>query len=84
MWLSGQNKLAYNIQTSTNNQYLTNYTLAQTTVDAGYGSEENYTDLEDKSITAYVKYNYFHKEQLDKKRGKINPFHPNELYYNKE
>jgi len=106
---NGQLKPAYNIQASTNNQYLTNYTLAQTTADtatlkehlsnhienykqtpetitadAGYGSEENYTDLEDKNITAFVKYNYFHKEQIDKKRGKTNPFHPNELYYNKE
>ena len=106
---NGQLKPAYNIQASTNNQYLTNYTLAQTTADtttlkehlnnhienydqtpetltadAGYGSEENYTDLEDKEITAFVKYNYFHKEQLDKKRGKTNPFHPNELHYNRE
>lgn len=102
---NGQLKPAYNVQASTNNQYLTNYTLAQTTADtttlkdhindhienymetpetltadAGYGSEENYTDLENKEITAYVKYNYFHKEQLDKKKGKINPFHANELY----
>ena len=106
---NGQLKAGYNVQASTNNQYLTNYTLAQTTADtttlkdhladhienynetpetltadAGYGSEENYTDLEDKDITAYVKYNYFHKEQQDKKKGKINPFHPDELYYNKE
>ena len=106
---NGQLKPAYNLQGSTNNQYLTNYTLAQTTADtttlkdhvndhienyqqtpetltadAGYGSEENYTDLEAKQITAYVKYNYFHKEQQDKKKGKTNPFHPNELYYNKE
>ena len=106
---NGQLKPGYNVQASTNNQYLTNYTLAQTTADtttlkdhladhienynetpeavtadAGYGSEENYTDLEDKDITAYVKYNYFHKEQQDKKKGKLNPFHPNELHYNKE
>ncbi|AMC11612.1 transposase [Lutibacter profundi] len=106
---NGQLKPAYNVQASTNNQYLTNYTLAQTTADtttlkdhinnrienykqkpetltadAGYGSEENYTDLEDKEITAYVKYNYFHKEQQDKKKGKSNPFHPDELYYNQQ
>ncbi len=106
---NGQLKPAYNIQASTNNQYLTNYTLAQTTADtttlkdhvndhienyhetpetltadAGYGSEENYTDLEDKEIRAYVKYNYFHKEQQDNKKGKTNPFHPDQLYYNKE
>jgi len=34
--------------------------------DAGYGSEENYEMLESKEITAYVKYNYFHKEQKKK------------------
>jgi hypothetical protein len=106
---NGQLKPGYNLQASTNNQYLTNYTLAQTTADtttlkdhvadhienynetpqtltadAGYGSEENYTDLEDKNITAFVKYNYFHKEQQDKKREKTNPFHPDQLYYHKE
>ena len=106
---NGQLKPGYNVQASTNNQYLTNYTLAQTTADtttlkdhladhienynetpetltadAGYGSEENYTDLEEKDITAYVKYNYFHKEQQDKKKNKTTPFHPNHLYYNKE
>jgi len=106
---NGQLKAAYNIQVATNNQYLTNYTLAQTTADtttlkntvanhienynevpetltadAGYGSEENYADLEDKNITAFVKYNYFHKEQQDKKKDKVNPFHPNELHYNKD
>ena len=52
--------------------------------DAGYGSEENYTDLENKDIEAFVKYNYFHKEQVDAKRGKINPFHPDNLYYNQQ
>lgn len=106
---NGQLKPGYNLQASTNNQYLTNYTLAQTTADtttlkdhiadhienynetpqtltadAGYGSEENYTDLENKDITAYVKYNYFHKEQQDKKKGKVNPFHPDQLHYNIE
>lgn len=106
---NGQLKPAYNLQASTNNQYLTNYTLAQTTADtntlkdhvadqienynetpetltadAGYGSNENYTDLEDKEITAFVKYNYFHKEQQDKKRGKVNLFHPDQLRYNLE
>jgi len=106
---NGQLKPAYNVQASTNNQYLTNYTLAQTTADtstlknhvadhiesynqkpetltadAGYGSEENYTDLEDKGIMAFVKYNYFHKEQQDKKKAKENPFHPDQLYYNSQ
>lgn len=31
--------------------------------DAGYGSEENYAYLQDKNITAYIKYNTFHYEQ---------------------
>src|SRR5690606_16755296 len=50
--------------------------------DAGYGSEQNYELMEAKGITAYVKYNYFHKEQ--KARQKNNPFLAQNLYYNKE
>jgi transposase len=50
--------------------------------DAGYGSEENYEMLEDKGITAYVKYNYFHAEQ--KKKTKNNPFLVQNMFYNKE
>ncbi|MGI0106871.1 transposase, partial [Salinimicrobium sp. WS361] len=46
-------------------------------------SEENYTDLKEKNITAFVKYNYFHKEQRDKKHRE-NPFHPDNLFYNPE
>ncbi|CAN5319482.1 IS1182-like element ISBf5 family transposase [soil metagenome] len=105
---NGQLKPGYNLQASTNNQFIVNYTLAQTTADtttlkdhvnkhiesygekpetltadAGYGSEENYTDLEEKGITAFVKYNYFHKEQRDKKH-KENPFHPDNLFYNEQ
>jgi len=34
--------------------------------DAGYGSEENYEFLESENITAYVKYNTFHKESSRK------------------
>lgn len=108
--LNGQLKPGYNLQASTNNQFIANYTLAQTTADtttlidhtqdfiqgygqtpetltadAGYGSEENYTFLEDNEIEAFVKYNYFHKEQLDQKRGKNeNPFAGNKLFYNIE
>jgi transposase len=48
--------------------------------DAGYGSEENYELLEEKQIQAYVKYNYFHKEQ--KRSHKQNPFLVGNLYYN--
>lgn len=105
---NGQLKPGYNLQASTNNQYITNYTLGQTTADttllknhiedhienynetpdsitadAGYGSEENYTDLETKHIDAFVKYNYFHKEQKQAKK-QPNPFHPDQLYYNKD
>ena len=50
--------------------------------DAGYGSEENYEMLERKEVEAYVKYNYFHKEQ--KKKTKNNPFLAQNLFYNKE
>lgn len=49
--------------------------------DSGYGSEENYTYLEGKGIEAYVKYNYFHKEQ--KRSFKNNAFLQKDLYYNK-
>ena len=105
---NGQLKPGYNLQASTNNQYITNYTLGQTTADtsllknhiedfienynetpqsitadAGYGSEENYTDLENKNIDAFVKYNYFHKEQKQSKKVP-NPFHPEQLFYNKD
>ena len=80
--LNGQLKAGYNLQASTNNQFIANYTLGQTTADTttliehtddfiegygkppqaltadfGYGSEENYTYLEDKEIEAFVKYN---------------------------
>ena len=50
--------------------------------DSGYGSEENYQFLEENGIEPYVKYNYFHIEQRTK--NKPNPFHPDNLYYNKE
>ena len=105
---NGQLKPGYNLQASTNNQYITGYTLGQTTADttllkdhiddhiksydqvpdsitadAGYGSEENYTDLEDKNIDGFVKYNYFHKEQKQRKKAP-NPFHPDQLYYHKD
>lgn len=53
--------------------------------DAGYGSEENYQDMENRNIKAYVKYNYFHKEQ--KSKGKIkakDAFRPENLYYDKQ
>lgn len=52
------------------------------TTDAGYGSEENYSYLEEQGINAYMKYNYFHKEQ--KRSFKKQLAHPQNLYYNKE
>lgn len=48
--------------------------------DAGYGSEENYHFMEGNEIDAYVKYNWFHKEQ--KRSFKKNPFLIDNLYYN--
>lgn len=105
---NGQLKPGYNVQMSSNNQFLTHYTIHpnptdtltlkphlktfeqqygslpdQITADAGYGSEENYTYLEEKGIEAFVKYSYFHKEakaSFQKKR----PFHPNSLHYNEQ
>ncbi|WP_409014567.1 IS1182 family transposase [Emticicia sp. 21SJ11W-3] len=103
---NGQLKPAYNSQISTENQFITHYSIHQTAgdtttlthhlegfqeqygkqstevvADAGYGSEQNYEWLEEKAITAYVKYNYFHKEQ--KRSQKNNPFLVQNLYYNK-
>jgi transposase len=53
------------------------------TADAGYGSEENYDYLEERGITAYVKYGYFDKEQRDRKYAE-NPFNADNLHYNGE
>ena len=50
--------------------------------DAGYGSEQNYEFMEDNHIEAYVKYNYFHKEQ--KRAWKKNAFAVQNLFYNKD
>ena len=50
--------------------------------DAGYGSEENYSFMEANGIEAYVKYNYFHKEQKQAFQDDI--FRIESLYYNKE
>ena len=48
--------------------------------DSGYGSEENYRFMDENGIEAFVKYNFFHKEQ--RPRYVPNPFHPESLYYN--
>ena len=53
--------------------------------DAGYGSEQNYEYMDEAKIEAFVKFNYFHKEQ--KAKGTIKPkdaFRPQHLYYDKQ
>jgi len=102
---NGQLKPAYNVQISTENQLMTNFSLhrrpgdtgtliehlqqfkqhyekqpEQVVADAGYGSEQNYEWLEENRIEAFVKYNYFHKEQ--KKSFQQDIFHVSNLYYN--
>lgn len=104
---NGQLKPAYNTQISTENQFITHFSLHQrpgdtatliphldqfeslyskqsstVVADSGYGSEENYQHLENENIHAFVKYNYFHKEQ--KKGYKNNAFLQANLYYNPE
>ena len=104
---NGQLKPAYNPQISTENQFVTHFSIHQTpgdtttleshlegferqynkqssvvVADAGYGSEENYEYMEGHQIEAFVKYNYFHKEQ--KRSFKNNIFLPQNLYYNKQ
>lgn len=101
---NGQLKPGYNVQISTHDQYIVNYTHHQNptdtttlkshleqfealykqlpqaaTADAGYGSEENYTLMENLGIEAYIKYNYFDKDQK-KKESLLNE----NLHYNKE
>jgi transposase len=103
---NGQLKPAYNVQISTSNQFIVNYSLhanptdtntlaahldqyeksfgsslKSITADAGYGSEENYTLLEEKKITAYVKYGLFDKRQ-HKNFNKKHPFSAEKLHYN--
>lgn len=51
------------------------------TADAGYGSEENYTLLEQKQVEGYVKYNMFDKSQNERYKNKF-PFHAGNLFYN--
>jgi transposase len=104
---NGQLKPAYNVQISTENQFLTHYGIyhnptdtrtlidylnkfkeqykkqsEEVVTDAGYGSEENYDYLEQEDIKAYVKFNYFHKEQ--KKAFKTDPHKSENLHYNEK
>lgn len=50
--------------------------------DSGYGSEENYEFMETGEIEAFVKYNYFHKEQHRPFKNDI--ARQENLYYNEE
>lgn len=104
--LNGQLKPGYNVQISSSNQFIVNYTIHHNptdtttlkahleqhqssfgkapkilTADAGYGSEENYSLLEAKQITGYVKYNSFDKGQNDNYNNKF-PFASEKLFYN--
>jgi transposase len=54
---------------------------SEVVTDAGYGSEENYEFLSKNNIDAYVKYNYFDKNQRSKPDYKTT-FSPDYLYYN--
>lgn len=54
------------------------------TADAGYGSEENYEYSETEEITAYIKYNYFHKEQKQDRCKADNIKNISNLHHNKE
>lgn len=104
---NGQLKAGYNLQISTNKQFILHYTLHQkpsdsttfiphfksfnqylhqypknVTADSGYGSHENYQFLENESITPFVKYNYFHKEQKEKSKKSDNLKDVSKLHYN--
>lgn len=101
---NGQLKPGYNVQITTEQQFITNYTLhANPTdtrtlpshldhfhvlyghhpevvvADAGYGSVENYRDLEARGSTAYVKYNSFDQEQ--RRRRKDSALHHADFVY---
>lgn len=103
-----QLKPSYNVQLSTEDHWIVNYTIGQEhndtsalpkhlddwmrhyskmpgsiTADAGYGSEENYQYLENNKIEAFVKYNYFDREQKGKPRN-TSEFYKDNLEYNEE
>ncbi len=50
--------------------------------DAGYGSEENYEYLENNNVEAFVKYQYFHKEQS--KKWREDPYRTENLPYDEK
>jgi transposase len=93
---NGQLKPGYNVQISTEQQFITNVTVHQNrtdtatlpehldhfqalhgrdpevvVADAGYGSEENYHELEARGCTAYVKYSTFDEEQRKRRKKKL-------------
>lgn len=103
---NGQLKPAYNLQLSTNNQFILHYSLHRTPsdtvsliehlegfedaygcmpedliADAGYGSEENYTFLEEKKVNSYVKYNTFDNTPKRRRRARKYPFSSDQLHY---
>jgi transposase len=105
---NGQLKPGYNVQISTNNQFIVNYSIHQNptdtktliphneqhkqlygnapevqVADAGYGSEQNYQYLDEQGTEAYIKHNYFDKEQKKNHKPKY-PFAPEYLHYNKD
>ena len=104
---NGQLKPGYNIQISTNSQYIASYSIHQSpndtgtliphlkahikqlgkpnniTADAGYGSEQNYQWLENKRITAYVKYPYFDRHQSRKLSNK-KPYTIDQFHYDEQ
>ncbi|MGY4538599.1 hypothetical protein ACVW0P_003021 [Mucilaginibacter sp. UYNi724] len=51
--------------------------------DAGYGSEENYSLLEQNNVSAFVKYGMFDTGQNENHNNK-HPFAANKLFYNRE
>lgn len=102
---NGQTKPGYNLQISTENQFITDFALfpnptdtltlipffnsfleryahlpSIAVADSGYGSEENYSFMDESGMNAYVKYNRFHIEQ--RPRYNPNPFHQDSFYYN--
>ena len=55
---------------------------SEVSADSGYGSEENYRFMEEHGTEAFVKYNYFHKEQH--KAFKKDIFRQENMPYDKE
>lgn len=104
---NGQLKPGYNLQISTQDQFILLYSIHQNptdtktlpshlqgfstlygqmpqtlTADAGYGSEQNYQFLAQQYIQAFVKDNYFDKDQHS--NDKKHPFVANKLFYDQE